>query len=80
MNNPIHLKDIVKFHRKKAKLTQAELASLAGIGKTCVFDIEKGKPSVQLSSVIKVLSVLNITIEFKSPLMPAFMEQTHEKS
>jgi HTH-type transcriptional regulator / antitoxin HipB len=74
------LKEIVRFHRKKANLTQIELASLAGVGKTCVFDIEKGKPSVQLNSVLKVLHVLNVTLEFKSPLMKAFLEQTHEKS
>ena len=32
---------LVKDHRKKAGLTQLELANLAGVGKTTVFDIEK---------------------------------------
>ena len=31
---------LVKSHRKKAGLTQLELANLAGIGKTTVFDIK----------------------------------------
>ena len=31
---------VVKHHRKVAKLSQAELARLAGIGKTAVFDLE----------------------------------------
>ena len=34
---------LVKDHRKKAGLTQLELANLAGVGKTTVFDIEKNK-------------------------------------
>ena len=39
---------MVRFHRKKAKMTQLELAKLSGIGKTVVFDIEKGKKTVRL--------------------------------
>jgi HTH-type transcriptional regulator / antitoxin HipB len=41
---------IIIFHRKKSKLTQRQLADLAGVGKTVVFDIEKGKETVQLNS------------------------------
>lgn len=59
---------MVKNHRKKAGLTQIELANLAGIGKTTVFDIEKNKETVRWSNLIAVLRVLNITVEFKSPL------------
>jgi len=68
---------IVRFHRRKAKLTQLELAKLAGIGKTAVFDIEKGKKTVQLDTLLVVFDVLNIQIEFKGPLMCQFEE--HEK-
>ena len=57
------------FHRKKIRLTQKQLADLAGVGKTVVFDIEKGKETVQLNSLLKVLSVLNIKLEMKSSLM-----------
>lgn len=57
------------FHRKKSKLTQRQLADLAGVGKTVVFDIEKGKETIQLNSLLKVLSILNIKLEMKSTLM-----------
>ncbi len=67
------------FHRKKSKLTQRQLADLAGVGKTVVFDIEKGKETVQLNSLLKVLSVLNIKLEMKSPLMQ-LMEIENEES
>jgi HTH-type transcriptional regulator / antitoxin HipB len=59
---------LVKDHRKKAGLTQLELANLAGVGKTTVFDIEKNKETVRWNSLMAVLKVLNIKVEFKSPL------------
>ena len=64
--------NIIRFHRKRAKLTRIELAVLAGIGKTVVFDIEKGKTSVRCDSVRKILRVLNISTKFESPLMAEF--------
>jgi HTH-type transcriptional regulator / antitoxin HipB len=69
---------IIIFHRKKSKLTQKQLADLAGVGKTVVFDIEKGKETVQLNSLLKVLSVLNIKLEMKSSLMQ-LMETENEE-
>ena len=66
--NDLDLGALIKDHRKKAGLTQLELANLAGVGKTTVFDIEKNKETVRLNSLFAVLQVLNIKIEFKSPL------------
>jgi y4mF family transcriptional regulator len=65
----VNISQMVKFHRKKSGLTQKQLADLAGVGKTVIFDIEKGKETIQFSTLQKVLNVLNITIEFKSPLI-----------
>jgi HTH-type transcriptional regulator/antitoxin HipB len=67
MNNS-DLGTLVKDHRKKAGLTQLELANLAGVGKTTVFDIEKNKETVRWNNLLAVLQVLNIKVEFKSPL------------
>lgn len=63
-------KDIAKTvrdYRKLAGLSQLELARLAGIGKTAVFDIEKGKETVQLNTLEKVLDVLNIQMKLETP-------------
>ncbi len=73
----LELGKIILFHRKKSGLTQLQLAQLAGVGKSVVFDIEKGKETVQINSLFKILAVLNITIEFKSPLIHQ-MEETNE--
>lgn len=71
--------NLIVYHRKKSKLNQKQLADLAGVGKTVVFDIEKGKETVQLNSLLKVLSVLNIKLEMKSSLMH-LMEIENEES
>lgn len=68
MSEPKELASIIKRHRKAANLTQLELAELAGVGKTVVFDIEKGKETVKIQTLRKVLKVLNIEMRFTSPL------------
>ncbi len=64
--------EIIKYHRNKSGLSQKELADLAGVGKTVIFDIEKGKATVQMDTLIKVLRVLNITLTLDSKLMDSY--------
>ena len=59
---------MVRYLRKQSGLSQLELAQLAGVGKTAIFDIEKGKPSIQLDTLLKVFAVLNIQFRFDTPL------------
>lgn len=66
--NDFDLGLFIKEHRKQAGLTQLELADMAGVGKTTVFDIEKNKETVRWNNLLAVLKVLNIEIEFKSPI------------
>ena len=63
------LKNIVRHHRRLSGLSQAELAKLAGVGKTVVFDIEHGKESVQFDTLKKVLATLNIKLSLQSPIL-----------
>lgn len=58
---------LVRYHRRKAGLTQLELADLAGVGKTTVFDIEHGKASVQVDSLLAVMAVLSMRMEIGGP-------------
>lgn len=69
MTKPEELATIVRMHRKASKLTQLQLAELAGVGKTVVYDIEKGKETVKLHTLRKILKVLNIEIMLTSPLL-----------
>ena len=79
MSDPEEIAAIIKMHRKAAKLTQLQLAELAGVGKTVVFDIEKGKETVKLQTLSKILKVLNIEMKLTSPLLNNQMPE-NEKS
>lgn len=69
MNKINNIGSIIRLHRKKAGLSQKQLATLAGVGKSAVFDIEKGEITIRLNTLMAILSVLNIRLEPKSPLM-----------
>ena len=80
MEQPQELAQIIRMHRKTAKLSRVQLAELAGVGKTVVFDIEMGKESVQLDTLRKILKVLNIKIILKSPFMDNLQNSENAKS
>ena len=73
------LADIIRMHRKAARLSRAQLAEMAGVGKTVIYDIEKGKESIRLNTLRKILKVLNIKIELTSPLMDSLRKTGNEK-
>jgi len=79
MTLPESVGQIVRAHRKRAGLSQIELADLAGVGKASVWDIEQGKLTVQLDTMVKVLTALNIKIQLKSPLMEELASDLKEK-
>ena len=67
------------MHRKAARLSRVQLAELAGVGKSVIYDIEKGKESVQLNTLQKILKVLNIKIILTSPFLDNFLNTSNEK-
>ena len=64
---PREIAKTVRYFRKQSGLSQHELAKLAGVGKTVIFDIEKGKATVQLNTLFKVLEILNIKMKLETP-------------
>lgn len=71
--------EIIRMHRKAARLSRVQLAELAGVGKSVIYDIEKGKESVQLDTLQKILKVLNIKIILTSPLLDNLLNTSNEK-
>lgn len=63
------LSEIVRIHRRMAHLSRVELAMLAGVGKTVVFDIEHGKQTIRFDTLCRVLAALNISIHYDSPIL-----------
>ncbi len=76
--NELH--SIILFHRKQAKLSRNELAELAGIGKTVIYDLEKGKKTVRWTTILAILNALNIKIKFQSPLMREYEKSKNQNS
>jgi DNA-binding XRE family transcriptional regulator len=79
MVQPLELANVIKMHRRTAKLSRKQLAEMAGVGKTVIYDIEKGKETIQLDTLRKILKVLNIKIDLKSPLMNNLQISGNEK-
>ena len=79
MMDPHELAEVIRMHRKAAGLSRARLAEMAGVGKTVIYDIEKGKETIQLDTLRKILRVLNIKIELTSPLMDNLRNMKNEK-
>lgn len=80
MLEPKILAKVIRRHRKAAKLSQLQLAEMAGVGKTVVFDIEKGKETIKLDTLRKIFKVLNIKVQLVSPLMNQLINIENAKS
>jgi y4mF family transcriptional regulator len=74
------LSQVIRQHRKAAGLSQLQLSEMAGVGKTVVFDLEKGKETIQLNTLRKILKVLNITVRLESPFMDNIESSEYEES
>ena len=74
------LAECICYHRKQSNLTRIELANLAGVSKSTLFDLEHGKQTIQLDTLLKVFHALNINLSLHSPIMQAFEEQENASS
>jgi len=52
----------VAARRRTLKLTQVELARLAGVGPDFLYDLESGKATVRLDKLLDVLAVLGLEL------------------
>jgi y4mF family transcriptional regulator len=57
--------DAVKARRRGLRLTQPDLASLAGCSERFVRELEAGKPSVRLDKLLAVLDVLGLELRLE---------------
>lgn len=57
---------LIRDERKKQGLTQISLGKMTGVNQTTISMIEKGKPSVQLQTILVLLAALNLNIQIGS--------------
>lgn len=58
IDSPTVLGQAVRQARKRLNLTQPQLALAAGVGVRFIVELEAGKPTVRLESVLRVLQAL----------------------
>ena len=62
INNPEALGQVALNARKQLGLTQPQLALAAGVGVRFIVELEAGKPTVRLETLMKVLHALGGTL------------------
>jgi y4mF family transcriptional regulator len=66
IDNPQALGEIVRARRRSHGLTQVQLAGVAGTTIRLVSEIERGKASVQLDTLTRVLEALGLELVARS--------------
>lgn len=63
IHSPQQLGDALRAARKQLGLTQPQLALAAGVGVRFIVDLEAGKPTLRLESVLRVIDALGGEIQ-----------------
>jgi HTH-type transcriptional regulator/antitoxin HipB len=82
MNNiqtTVQLGDALRSARKRLGLTQPQLALAAGVGVRFIVDLESGKPTVRLESVLRVIDALGGTLQLRGLASSAHETQAEGK-
>ena len=58
IQSPQQLGDALRIARKQLGLTQPQLALAAGVGVRFIVELEAGKPTVRLETVMRVIDAL----------------------
>jgi HTH-type transcriptional regulator/antitoxin HipB len=59
---PLDLGLVIRDQRRKARVSQTELARRAGVGRQWLVGLEKGKPGAELGLVLRTLAALELAI------------------
>jgi y4mF family transcriptional regulator len=62
IDSPLALGQAARAARKQLGLTQPQLALAAGVGVRFIVDLEAGKPTLRLESILRVLHALGGTL------------------
>ncbi|HET6582180.1 MAG TPA: helix-turn-helix transcriptional regulator [Nannocystaceae bacterium] len=62
LRTPAQIGALVRARRKALATTQAELAALSDVGPRFVGDLERGKPTLEIGKVLRVLERLGLAI------------------
>ncbi len=67
LRSPADFGLMVRDQRRKAGLSQQQLADLVGVSRRWVVQMEQGKPGAELGLVLKTLSALSLQVRVDLP-------------
>lgn len=70
IQTPLHLGFAIRSARKQLGLTQPQLALAAGVGVRFIVDLEAGKPTLRLETVLRVIDALGGTLQISGLPIP----------
>ena len=76
---PLDLASLISYHRKRAGLSQKDLAEYADVSRNVVQDLEAGKERASWRNLRAVLEVLNLQLEPVGPLVEAWKGQRQQQ-
>ena len=62
ISNPNDFAKFIQFYRKKSRLSREKLGMLSGVGRTAIFDLEHGKTTYKIDTLLKIMEVLNLKL------------------
>ncbi len=74
-NNLSSLGKVILYHRKKGNFSRSELADMAGVGQTVIYEAEHGKTTVRSDTLFRILEALNIQVSLNSPFMEDYLKE-----
>ena len=65
IRSSLDLGKCVRKARIRANLSQAQVAAFSGVGKRFIYDLEKGKPTIQIAKALQVLNGIGMAVIVK---------------
>jgi len=78
--HPNQIGSIIAFQRKRAGLSQTELARYAGVSRYVVQDLEAGTGRTTWNKLEAVLTILNLRLEPEGPLVEEWRHSLDESN
>jgi len=63
---PHEFGQLVRDRRRALSLSQSELADVVGVNRRVIGELERGKPSVQLSIALRVAAALGLDVALRT--------------
>lgn len=80
LSTPRQLASLVRFHRKRAGLSQLDMASMAGVSRKVVQDLEARRDGVSWRNLMAVLAVLNVSLLPDGPLIDEWFSRSESET